>query len=71
LSAVAETAVVMLGLDGLASTGALVYVVRRVSPWPKLPAPPQVRVNLQPETVTPEKPADKGGKPPTSLAGAR
>ena len=37
-----NTAIVALGLNGLASTGALVYVVRRVSPWPKLPASPGI-----------------------------
>jgi hypothetical protein len=36
-----ETAVILLGLEGLAATGAVVYVVRRVSPWPK---PPPVTV---------------------------
>jgi hypothetical protein len=32
-----ETAVVMLGLEALASTGAVVYVVRRLAVWPKPP----------------------------------
>lgn len=36
-----DIAVIALGVNGLASTAALVYVVRRVSPWPKPPAPPQ------------------------------
>jgi hypothetical protein len=36
-----ETAVIALGVNGALTTGALVYVVRRVTPWPKLPAPPQ------------------------------
>jgi hypothetical protein len=37
-----DIAVVAFGVNGLASTAALVYVVRRVSPWPKPPAPAQV-----------------------------
>jgi hypothetical protein len=37
----ADISAVALGVNGLASTGALVYVVRRVSPWPKPPALPQ------------------------------
>jgi hypothetical protein len=32
-----DIAVIALGVNGLASTGALVYVVRRVCPWPKPP----------------------------------
>jgi hypothetical protein len=36
-----ETAVVFLGLDGLAGPAAVVYVVRRLAPWPKPPAPQQ------------------------------
>jgi hypothetical protein len=35
-----DLAIIALGVNSLASTGALVYVVRRVSPWPKPPAPP-------------------------------
>ena len=34
----ADLAIAAMGVNGLATTGALVYVVRRVSPWPKPPA---------------------------------
>lgn len=36
----ADLAIATLGLNSLVTTGALVYAVRRVSPWPKPPAPP-------------------------------
>ena len=34
----ADLAIAALGVNGLASLGTVVYVVRRVSPWPKPPA---------------------------------
>ena len=40
MNAIAETSVVALGVIGLGALGTVVYVVRRVSPWPKPPAPP-------------------------------
>jgi hypothetical protein len=40
VSTAVETAVIALGVNGAASTAALVYVVRRVAPQPKLPALP-------------------------------
>lgn len=50
--AVLETAVILLGADGLASTAGLVYTVRRLAAWPKPPPKaPRVTVKLQPETV--------------------
>jgi hypothetical protein len=42
VSTALETAVIALGVNGLASTSALVYVVRRVAPQPKLPALPAI-----------------------------
>jgi hypothetical protein len=39
----ADLAVIAMTLTSLASTGGLVYTVRRVSPWPKPPAPAQPR----------------------------
>ena len=43
MSTALDIAVIALGVNGLATTGALVYVVRRVTPWPKPPAPAQPR----------------------------
>lgn len=36
-----NTAIIALGLNGALSTGALVYTVRRVTPWPKPPVQAQ------------------------------
>lgn len=38
-----DVAVAALGVNSALTTGALVYTVRRVSPWPKPPVPPQPR----------------------------
>jgi hypothetical protein len=38
--AVAMTAIIVSGAQAAVSTAALAYVVRRVAPQPKLPAPP-------------------------------
>jgi hypothetical protein len=40
MNAALETAVALLGAEGLAATAVLAYVVRRVSPWPKPPGQP-------------------------------
>lgn len=37
-----DLAVAALGVNSALTTGALVYTVRRVSPWPKPPPPPPV-----------------------------
>ena len=36
-----DIAVAALGTNSALTTGALVYTVRRVSPWPRIPAPPK------------------------------
>lgn len=38
-----DVAVAALGVNSALTTGALVYTVRRVSPWPRPPAQPQPR----------------------------
>ncbi len=40
MSAEMETAIALLGANGVLSTATLAYVVRRVSPWPKPAASP-------------------------------
>lgn len=62
MNPVAETSVIAMGTLGLANAAALVYVVRRVSPWPKPPAPPgqpqgNSRANGQDKTPAATEPA--------------
>jgi hypothetical protein len=75
VSAVLETAVIALGVNGLASTSALVYVVRRVAPQPKLPALPALpgsgsnrRRNLADAPADGQDPAANGSDPARSTA---
>jgi hypothetical protein len=70
MSTVLETAVILLGAEGLAATGALVYVVRRVAPQPKLPALPPIpgsssnrRRNLADAPADGQAPAANGSEP--------
>lgn len=52
-----DLAVITSAISSLASTGALVYTVRRVSPWPKQPVQPQ------PRTPQPAPETAAGGAP--------
>ena len=56
MNTIAETSVIALGVAVLAGFGTVVYVVRRVSPWPK---PPAVPGQSQGTTRPGATPADK------------
>ena len=43
----ADLAIATFGVTELATTGALVYVVRRVTPWPKPPATGQSQASVR------------------------
>ena len=61
-----ETAIIMLGVNGALSTTALVYVVRRVAPQPKLPAAPAQATGSRSSRRTP--PAEVPGQDQTANA---
>ena len=72
MSAALETAVIALGVNGLATTGALVYTVRRVSPWPKPPAAAQAQAQGSRNSRKTGSPAgpDGDGQAPAAPNGA-